>query len=162
MLTMITRKQKENINKKVLGTKIKEYKGITFKSTSEYNSYKILENSELEFYYEPEKIKLFDGTKLVNTKLYAPNKLKNKGTYDKTLELQTKSLIAITYTPDFKIIYKDYIIYADIKGNPNDTYPIKKKMFLKYLESLNSKTLFFEPHNMKQVHQMISIIKELE
>lgn len=158
---MKIKRQKETTNKKVLGTKIKEYKGITFKSTSEYNSYKILENSGLEFYYEPDKIKLFDGTKLVNTKLYAPKKLK-KGNYDKTLELQTKSLIAITYTPDFKIIYKDYIIYVDIKGNPNDTYPIKKKMFLKYLEGLNSKALFFEPHNMKQVHQMIDIIKELE
>ena len=85
------------------------------------------------------------------------------GKYDKNLELQTRTLLNITYTPDFVINKNNYKIYFDVKGKENDVYPIKKKMFLKTLEERNDgiNYLFFEPHNIRQMLQAIEIIKKL-
>ena len=91
-----------------------------------------------------------------------PKKIK-AGKYDRNLELQTRTLLNITYTPDFVINKNNYKIYFDVKGKENDVYPIKKKMFLKTLEERNDGIdyLFFEPHNIRQMLQAIEIIKKL-
>ena len=52
------------MNKKILGTKIKVYKGIKFKSTLECNCYKLLEASGLEFSHEAEKTTLQEVSSL--------------------------------------------------------------------------------------------------
>lgn len=148
-------------NKKIKNTNPKEYENIKFRSTLECSCYKKLKSSNLDFEYESEKIILWDGTKLNNTKFYAPNKCGFK--YNKFITLQTRKLINITYTPDFVVYYKDYKIYFDVKGKENDVYPLKKKMFLKILEERNDgyKYMFFEPHSVGQMLESIKIIKEL-
>ena len=57
----------------------------------------------------------------------------------------------------------NYKIYFDVKGKENDTYPIKKIMFLITLEERNDgvRYIFFEPHNVRQMLQAIEIIKGL-
>jgi hypothetical protein len=149
-------------NKKIRGTNPKIYKGITFKSTLECSCYQKLEKTNLNFSYESEKIILWEGFKLNNVKLYSPKKL-NKGKYDKNLILQTRAILNITYTPDFIVTKDNYKIYFDIKGKENDTYPLKKKMFLKYLENKKDGLIymFFEPHTVKQMIQAITIIENL-
>ncbi len=149
-------------NKKIKGATLAEYKGIKFKSILECSCYKKLENSGFDFSYESEKITLWDGIKLQNTKVYAPKKIK-AGKYNKFLELQTRALLNTTYTPDFIVTKGNYKIYFDVKGKENDIYPIKKKMFLKTLEERNDgiNYIFFEPHNVRQMLQAIEIIKGL-
>lgn len=149
-------------NKKIKGATLAEYNGIKFKSILECSCYKKLENSGFDFSYESEKITLWDGIKLQNTKVYAPKKIK-AGKYDKFLELQTRALLNTTYTPDFIVTKGNYKIYFDVKGKENDIYPIKKKMFLKTLEERNDgiNYIFFEPHNVRQMLQAIEIIKGL-
>ena len=97
-----------------------------------------------------------------NIIIYAPKKL-GVGKYDKNLELSNKTILSITYTPDFIVIKDNYKIYFDVKGKENDTYPIKKKMFLKLLEEKNDSInyIFFEPHSIKQMLQAIEIINNL-
>ena len=149
-------------NKKIRGATPKEYNGIRFKSTLECSCYKKLEASGLDFSYESERITLWEGAKLQNTLVFSPKKIK-AGKYSKFLEPQTRALLNITYTPDFVIIKNNYKIYFDVKGKENETYPIKKKMFLKYLEEqVDGKVyMFFEPHNVRQMMQALEIIKEL-
>ena len=149
-------------NKKIKGAKISEYNNIKFKSSLECSCYKKLELSGLEFSYESERIVLWKGVKPQSVKIYSPKKIK-AGKYDRNLELQTRTLLNITYTPDFVINKNNYKIYFDVKGKENDVYPIKKKMFLKTLEERNDgiNYLFFEPHNIRQMLQAIEIIKKL-
>lgn len=156
----------QEVNKKILGTKKVTYKDIKFKSKLESTCYKKLEEAAIntdysfDFYYEPEKIILWEGFKPSNIKIYAPNSSKY---HVGNMSEQTKKTLNITYTPDFLVIKGDYRIYFDVKGMPNDTYPIKKKMFLKVLEqdTSNLKYIFMEPHNVKQINQSIDIIKNL-
>lgn len=149
-------------NKKIKGATSIIYKGITFRSILECSCYKKLEISGFDFSYESEKIILWEGVKLQNTILYAPKKLK-PGKYGKLLETQTRALLNTTYTPDFIVTKGNYKIYFDVKGKENDTYPIKRKMFLKHLEERNDgiNYIFFEPHNIRQMLQSIEIIKGL-
>lgn len=152
----------ENNNKKIKGATSIEYNGIKFKSILECSCYKKLEATGFDFSYESEKITLWRGTKLQKTIVYAPKKIR-AGKYGKFLELQTRALLNTAYTPDFIVNKGGYKIYFDVKGKENDTYPIKKKMFLKVLEERNDgiKYMFFEPHNIRQMLQAIEIIKEL-
>lgn len=151
-----------SINKKIKGALQTEYDNIKFKSRLECSCYKKLKEANFNFSYESEKITLWEGLKLQSTQVYSPKKIR-AGKYDKTLEPQTRALLNITYTPDFIIIKDDYKIYFDVKGKENDTYPLKKKMFLKHLEERNDNYhyLFFEPHNVKQILQAIEIINKL-
>lgn len=149
-------------NKKIIGATSTEYKGIKFKSILECSCYKKLEAANLDFSYESEKITLWEGFKPNTISIYAPKKLK-AGKYNKQLELQNRTLLNITYTPDFIVKKGNYKIYFDVKGKENDVYPIKKKMFLKKLEQQRGTTkyIFFEPHSVRQMLQAIEIIKKL-
>ena len=82
---------------------------------------------------------------------------------DLLIQKQEKKLLNVTYTPDFVVTKDKCKIYLDVKGMPNDTYPIKKKLFLKVLEERNDgyNYLFIEPHNIRQINQAIEIIKNL-
>ena len=152
----------ESNNKKIKGAVEVSYNGIKFKSLLEVACYKKLEAAGFDFSYEGEKITLWEGVKLQKVLVYAPKKLR-AGKCSKTLELQTRALLSTTYTPDFVVTKGNYKIYFDVKGKENDTYPIKKKMFLKNLEERDDgiQYLFFEPHNVKQMLQAIDIINKL-
>lgn len=149
-------------NKKIKGATIITYKGINFKSKLEESCYKKLEATGLNFSYEGERITLWEGIKTQKVLVYTPRKIR-VGKYGKNLELQTRALLNITYTPDFVVTKNNYKIYFDVKGKENDVYPIKKKMFLKTLEKRNDGLhyLFFEPHNIRQMLQAIDIINNL-
>lgn len=143
-------------NKKIKNATPTFYNNINFRSKLEVSCYKKLETSGLSFTYESDKIVLWVGERTNNITVYTPDKNKlltpNKVGY---------KLQDITYTPDFKILHKDYIIYFDVKGQVNDTYPIKKKMFIQHLNDLKGNYMFFEPHSVKQMVQAIDIIKQL-
>lgn len=146
------------MNKKIKNASTTSYNNIEFKSKLEVACYKKLEASGLSFKYEPDKITLWEGKILDNVLVYEPSK-------EKDLKLRTvgSKLRDITYTPDFKVIYKQFIIYFDVKGHVNDVYPIKKKMLLQHLNEISktNKYFFFEPHNVRQMVEAINIIKTL-
>lgn len=149
-------------NKKVKGAEKITINNLNFKSKLEFNCYKKLEESGLTFSYESEKITLWEGVKLKKVVFYAPKRI-GIGKYNKDMELQTRVLLPISYTPDFIVVKGNNKIYFDAKGKENETYPIKKKMFLKYLENKDDgiKYFFFEPHNIRQLMEAIAFIKKL-
>ena len=152
------------INKKIRGATSIEYNDIRFRSHLEYYCYKHLEASGLKFEYEPDRFTIWEGLKLKFVEVFAPRKL-GLGRYEKEMMKSNRALLSTTYTPDFRVNYKEYIIYFDVKGKENDVYPLKKKMFLRHLEEIASnsdkKYIFFEPHSVGQMKQAIELIKEL-
>lgn len=150
-------------NKKVKNATKIEYNNIQFKSIFERDCYILLEQEGFNFEYETKKIVLLSG-------FYPPDSLKVYDLYKPRLQrrifgLNTHKILDITYTPDFYLQKNGTEIYIEAKGNPNDTYPLKKKMFLEYLRKqseITGKTfIFFEPHSKKQLREAIKIIKEL-
>lgn len=149
-------------NKKIIGAKEVIFEDIKFKSRLELACYKRFKEAGLDFSYEPEKVILWEGFKPSSIRIYSPKK-EGRGSYRGNLELQEKKLLNVTYTPDFVVTKDKCKIYLDVKGMPNDTYPIKKKLFLRVLEERNDgyTYLFIEPHNIRQITQAIEIIKNL-
>lgn len=149
-------------NKKVKNAVATTYNSIDFKSRLEVSCYKKLETSGLSFSYEADCIILWEGKRVDNVIVYD---LKNKRDKFLTQRKIGYKLQDMSYTPDFRVNYKDYEIYFDVKGHVNDVYPLKKKIFIQHLnnKSLNKKKkyMFFEPHTVKQMVQAIEIIKNL-
>lgn len=140
-------------NKKILNATPLEKDGIHFKSKLEARTYELFKQAGFNPVYEESTELLVESFSLKNITFYSP-----KGNmlvpYDRRIR-------GITYTPDFTFTYKDTFISVDVKGKANDTYPIKKKMYLRYLEEKNIKCIFIEPHSVAQIKQAIEIIKQL-
>ena len=144
-------------NHKVKNATPLEYNNIQFKSRLEVMIYKTLLQEGFNVKYEPTKYIIWEGFK-PNVSFY------NKDKKTRMLKLDNKRLIDITYTPDFVFEYKDTTIVIEAKGFENDTFPIKKKLFRKWLENQNSqgnKYIFFEIFTKKQLMQAIDIIKNI-
>lgn len=157
--------QKESDNKKVKNARIHIYDDKKFRSTLELNCYKLLQESGLTFEHEEHKYILMQGFKFTdNVLLYHTFKPRGKDN-KKTYGLDCTKIQDMTYRPDFLVYHKDYIIFIESKGNPNDTYPLKKKLFLNYLlqesNSSGKKYIFFEPRSLRQMKDTIAKIKSL-
>ena len=146
------KKQKEESeNKKIKNATKVSLKGINFKSRLEARMYEILVKEGLKPKYEEETFTLWEGFK-PTTPFYDRSKKTNK------LELMTTKLINITYTPDFILWYKGWKVIIEVKGVENDVFPIKKKLFRKYLEE-EKNVLFFELRTLTELKEAIRIIK---
>lgn len=145
-------------NKKIKNATSTEFNGIKFKSKSEVMVYKTLLQEGFKPNYEPTKYIIWEGFK--------PSVLTYKPDKSGELVIQNKKLIDITYTPDFLFIAPDNktLVILEVKGFCNDLYPVKEKMFRKFLEELsenyNQPVIFFQIKTKKQLLQAIKIINE--
>lgn len=135
------------MNKKIINATPTEFGGIQFKSKSEKMMYKCLIDNGFNPLYEYKTFILMKGFKPSNTYFY-------NGECDNT------KLRDITYTPDFYIEYKGYIVLIEVKGFTNDVFPVKKKLFRAYMEE-NPNILFFEVHTKKALLKSIEILNNL-
>lgn len=137
----------------------KTFDGIHFKSILEANCYKKLKASGLLFKYESERVTLWTGKRINNVPLYE----RKKGVRLMEGKVDDYKLRDMTYTPDFVIEHKNYVVYVDAKGHATDMYMLKKKMFIQHLSERKDgkKYMFFEPRNLTQMDQTINIIKKL-
>lgn len=141
------------INKKVKNATSVEYDGIKFKSKLELTIYKALKEKGLNPLYECNKFILQEG--------FRPSKpYYIKGVCPKTASGYAK-IIQITYTPDFTVEYGDKILFIEAKGKQNDSYPIKRKLFLKYLESM-SNSYFMEVYSKKDLLESLKQLEQYE
>lgn len=139
------------MNKKIKNACSLEFDGIKFKSKLEVMAYKTLKEHNLNAIYEPITFRVWEGFK--PTIPYYSAKVGD-------LKLDNKKLIDIKYTPDFIIEDDNVLIVIEMKGFCNDTYYLHKKLFRKYLETINKKIIFFEVRTKKQLLQAINIIYE--
>ena len=142
------------MNNKVKNAQIIVYNEITFKSKLDLMAYKLLEEKGFNPQYEQNTFIIWQGFKPV-----VPFFTKNKA---RQIINNNKKLINITYTPDIYFEYQGYKVIIEMKGFTNDVYPIKVKLFRKYIEQLqdSNKYLLFELYTKQQLLTAIQIIEE--
>lgn len=133
-------------NKKIINATPKSYDGINFKSTLEVSIYKYLKDTNFNVLYEPDTFILLDS--------FTPPLCIVNG------KIVKRKILKITYTPDFKVEYKNKIIYIEVKGFCNDVYPYKKKLFLNKIK--DSDIIFIEVHSKKELLDSLKLIEENE
>ena len=142
------------MNNKVKNAQIIVYNEITFKSKLDLMAYKLLEEKGFNPQYEQNTFIIWQGFKPV-----VPFFTKNKA---RQIINNNKKLINITYTPDIYFEYQGYKVIIEMKGFTNDVYPIKVKLFRKYIEQLQDSNnyLLFELYTKQQLLTAIQIIEE--
>lgn len=141
-------------NKKIINASPLEYDGISFKSKLEKMAYQTLKEQGFPVLYEPKKFIIWEGFR-PNVPFY------NKDVSTRMLKMDRKKVIDISYTPDLMFEYNNHLIIIEMKGFENNTYPLKKKIFRKWLESNYPNSIYFEIFTKKQLLQAIDIIKNL-
>lgn len=142
-------------NKKIINASPLEYDGIFFKSKLEKMAYQTLKDQGFPVLYEPKKFIIWEGFR-PNVPFY------NKDASTRMLKMDSKKVIDISYTPDLMFEYNNHLIIIEMKGFENNTYPLKKKIFRKWLESNYPNSIYFEIFTKKQLLQAIDIIKNLD
>lgn len=138
-------------NKKIRNATPLTYNGIQFKSKLEVMCYKTLRDYGFKPLYEGKKYVLWEGFK-PTIPFY------NRKKKSKTLELDDSKLRDITYTPDLTFMAGDTLVIIECKGMENDVFPVKKKLFRRYLESLGN-AMYFEVRTKKELLKAINIIQ---
>ena len=125
--------------------------GIKFSSGLEKNMYIMLKKAGIKFEYEGETFTLFDGFNFM-TECYE-RQANGKGDY---VNRGGKRLLPIKYTPDF--IGKGFII--ETKGRANESFPLRWKMFKKFVSITMPDTVLYKPQNIKECEETIRLILE--
>lgn len=138
------------------------YDGIELKSGLEKFCYQKLKEHGFDFKYESESVILMEAFKLKKTIVLMPKKRSGKHKNPSELS-QRKSIMKMSYTPDFVVTKGEYKIYIETKGKANEAYPYRKKLFIQQLENRDDgiKYVFIEPHTNKQILETIKYIDEL-
>ena len=142
---------KKVINKKVRNATIISYNGITFKSKMELYCYQKLTELKIQFKYEEKTFELMPSFQFENDsyELFKKQGVRYFGP-------QRPHIRGISYTPDF--VGNGWII--ETKGNPNDVFPLKWKLFKKYLTDNKLNIDLYMPRNQGQIDDVIEIIKK--
>lgn len=144
------------VNKKIVNATSVTVNNITFKSKLEEKLFRVLINEGLNPRYEPYKFHIWEGFKPA-----VPFYERNKKT--KSITLNDKKIIDITYTPDIVFDYNEYKIFVEVKPDDftNDVYPYKQKLFRKYMETelTSLKPIFVRVGTIKNLKEFISILK---
>ena len=138
-------------NKKIKNARESVFNGITFKSKLEESFYKTLKAANLDPNYELMNFILIDG--------FRPTVPFYNRSKSKVFRLDMSKVRDITYTPDFTLLYNDTLFIIEAKGIENDTYPLKKKLFRRLLESMKVPCVYFEVHTKRELLEVIDIIK---
>ena len=147
------KKQDNEENKKVKNaTKVVKY-GIHFKSKLEVMVYETLIKEGMNPKYEPTTFVLWKGFK-PTANIYDRKNKSESGSFHQ----ETDKIIDIKYTPDFIFDYKGITVIIEAKGKVNETFPLKKKLFVSLLEKM-SKTFYFVVRTKKETLEAINIIK---
>ena len=138
-------------NKKIKNARTSVYNGIIFKSKLEETFYKTLVSAGLNPLYEDRTYTLMRG--------FTPTVKFYNRSNSREFKLDMRKVRDITYTPDFTILYKGALFIIEAKGIENDTYPLKKKLFRRFLETLEIPCIYFEVHTKRELLSVIDIIK---
>ena len=110
------------------------YKQYKFASKLELYMYKALEKQKIKVLYEGKTFEVvpgFDFSMSSYEKTKGKKILQNKG---------NKKILPIKYTPDFIDIQQPPRFIIECKGNPNEAFPLRWKLFKKHLIDSNIHT----------------------
>ena len=123
--------------------------GITFASGLEKYMYQALKKAKVFAEYEGETFTLIDGFEF-NTSSYE-RQSNGKG---QLINRGNKKILPIKYTPDF--IGDGFII--ETKGRANESFPIRWKLFKRFVNRCYPHVTLYKPQNQKECDQVIELI----
>ena len=125
------------------------FDGITFASGLERYMYQALKKAKIKAEYEGETFTLIDGfefdTWSYERQSNGKGEFKNRG---------DKKILPIKYTPDF--VSDSFII--ECKGRANESFPLRWKMFKKYVKVNMPHVIIYKPQNQKECDKVIELI----
>ena len=125
------------------------FDGITFASGLEKYMYMALKKAKIQATYEGETFVLQEGFMFENESYERQSNGKgdmvNRG---------SKKILNIKYTPDF--VSDSFII--ECKGRANESFPIRWKMFKKYVKANLPSVTLYKPQNQKECDKVVELI----
>ena len=125
------------------------YDGVTFASGLERYMYQALKKAKIHSEYEGETYVLVEGFHFENEAYERQSNGKgdmvNRG---------GKKILPIKYTPDF--IGREFII--ETKGRANESFPMRWKLFKKFINRCYPHVTLYKPQNQKECDQVIELI----
>ena len=123
--------------------------GITFASGLEKYMYKALKQANIKNKYEGQTYTLVEGFQF-ETSSYE-RQSNGKGQF---VDRGNKKILPIKYTPDF--VSPSFII--ECKGRANESFPLRWKMFKKYVKVHMPHVTIYKPQNQKECDKVIELI----
>ena len=125
------------------------FDGITFASGLEKYMYIALQKAKIHAVYEGATFELQEGFMFDNESYERQGNGKgdmvNRG---------SKKILNIKYTPDF--VSDTFII--ETKGRANESFPIRWKMFKKYVKANLPSVTLYKPQNQKECDKVVELI----
>ena len=125
------------------------FDGIQFASGLEKYMYQALKNAKIHAIYEGATFELQEGF-MFNIDSYE-RQGNGKGTM---INRGQKKILNIKYTPDF--VSSSFII--ECKGRANESFPLRWKMFKKYVNHKMKHVTLYKPQNQKECDKVIELI----
>jgi len=123
--------------------------GIEFKSGLEAYMYKALKAAKIKAKYEGASYELVPSFDFKNN--CYERQANGKGEFK---ERGGKKVRGINYTPDF--VGNNFII--ECKGRPNESFPIRWKLFKAYISKKLPKVKIYKPQNQKECDETVNSI----
>ena len=127
------------------------YDGITFASGLEKYMYMSLRKAKIKAAYEGMTYEIFPGFMFDNEsyerQANGKGDLVNRG---------CKKILGIKYTPDFIGLTDEFII--ECKGRANDTFPMRWKLFKKFVKDNLPHVTLYKPQNQKECDKVVELI----
>ena len=142
-MSKVRRKKGPVIAKKVV------YKGTTFASGLEKYMFIALMEAGIEFKYEGYTYELVPAFTFINN--CVERQSNGKGDF---INRGNKKVLNLKYTPDF--VGEDFII--ETKGRANDSFPLRWKLFKKWMHDNNDDRTLYKPQNQKECDETIRMI----
>ena len=125
------------------------FDGIKFASGLEKYMYVALKNAKIYAEYEGMTFTVQEGFEFKNESYERQSngkgELVNRG---------SKKVLPIKYTPDF--VSDSFII--ECKGRANESFPMRWKMFKKYVKENLPRVILYKPQNQKECDKVIELI----
>ena len=125
------------------------YDGITFASGLERYMYQALKKAKIHADYEGCTFTLQEGF-MFDVESYE-RQSNGKG---EMVNRGCKKILPIKYTPDF--VGSSFII--ECKGRANESFPLRWKMFKKYINDHMKHVTLYKPQNQKECDKVIELI----
>ena len=126
-----------------------KHDGIQFASGLEKYMYIALKKAKIPAKYEGATFVVQDGFEFKTTSYERQSN--GKGEFK---DRGNKKILPIKYTPDF--VSPSFII--ECKGRANESFPLRWKMFKKYVKANLPRVTIYKPQNQKECDKVIELI----
>ena len=144
-------KYKRKKGKKTVNSNKNVYDGIKFASGLERYCYIALKKHKVFGGYENEAFQLIEAFEIPNESYERQSNGKGE-----LINRGQKKVLGIKYTPDFT----DYDYIIECKGRANESFPLRYKLFKRWLTKNKDGRTLYKPQNQKEVDKVVEMILE--